>query len=63
MEFSAKSRLKRFGIIKAMPKASANLEVPRNEAFVISLTRPRIREHRVKKESERPEARSDVFFF
>ena len=59
MEFSAKSLLSRFGIIKAMPKASANFEVPRKEAFVISRTSPKILEHKVKKESDSPEAIRD----
>ena len=47
--------------MKAIPKASANFEVPKKAALVISLTRPRIREHKVKKESESPEASSEVF--
>ena len=63
IEFSAKSLLKRFGIIKAIPNASANFEVPKNEAFVISRTSPRILEQSVKNERESPEARSDFFVF
>jgi hypothetical protein len=60
--FSAKRRRKRFGIIKAIPKASAYFEVPRKAALVISRTRPRMREQSVKKESESPAERSDFDF-
>ena len=61
IEFSAKRRRNRFGIINAIPKASANLEVPRKAALVISRTRPKILDKSVKKERESPEARSDFF--
>ena len=61
IEFSAKWRRRRFGIINAIPKASAYFEVPKKAALVISLTRPNIREHSVKKESESPALKSDFF--
>ena len=61
IEFSAKRRRRRFGIINAIPKASANLEVPRKAAFVISRTSPKILDKSVKKESESPEVRSELF--
>ena len=48
--------------MKAIPKASAYFEVPKKAAFVISRTRPRMREQSVKKESESPAERSDFDF-
>ena len=53
-EFSAKSRRQKFGIWKAIPKASPSADVPRNLALVISRTRPSTLEHRVRNESESP---------
>jgi hypothetical protein len=50
-EFSAKSRRKRFGSIKAKENASARALVPIREAFVISLIRPRILDINVSRES------------
>lgn len=53
--FSAKRRRRRFGIMKAVVKASAYMEVPRKAAFVISRTRPMILERKVRAESEIPD--------
>lgn len=60
--FSAKRRRKRFGIMKAVAKASAYMEVPRNLAFVISRISPIIREAKVKRDSEIPDFISLLFF-
>jgi hypothetical protein len=57
--FSAKRRLRRFGIMKAIEKASERAEVPRKAALVISRTRPRTRETRVRAERRVPLRRRD----
>ena len=61
IEFSAKSRLKRFGIINAIPKASAEEVVPKNDAFVISRTSPIILEAKVMSERTSPDFTKDFF--
>ena len=63
MLFSAKSRLKRFGIIKATPKASANPDVPKKEAFVISRTSPKSLEPKVNMESFIPADAKDLLIY
>lgn len=52
--FSAKSRRSKFGITKATEKASESAEVPRNAAFIISRTKPRIRDEKVSIRSFEP---------
>ena len=49
------------GIKKAIPKASANDDVPKKRAFVISRTKPNTRDTSVKNESLIPELTK--FFF
>lgn len=63
MLFSAKRRRKRFGIIKARENASERADVPKKAAFVISRTRPKTRETRVKKESREPFFINELLIF
>ena len=49
------------GIIKAIPKASAKSEVPKNAAFVISRIKPNILDKNVKNDSFIPEETSERF--
>ena len=60
--FSAKRRRKRLGIIKAVAKAAAYIDVPRKEAFVISRTSPMMREAKVMRVRTRPERTMDFEF-
>ena len=62
MLFSANSRRKRFGIINAIPNASAYALVPRKAAFVISRISPIIRDAKVITESSIPDFNKDVCF-
>ena len=61
--FSAKRRRSKFGIMNAIPNASAYFEVPKKAAFVISRTKPKMREQSVKNESESPADKSERDFF
>lgn len=61
MLFSANRRRNRLGIIKATPNASASAEVPKNAAFVISRTRPSMRDTKVNSDSFIPEESNDRF--
>ena len=63
IEFSAKSLRNRFGIMNAIPKASEKELVPRKCAFVISRISPRMRENKVRTESESPFANNDFCLF
>lgn len=57
--FSANNRRNRFGIMNAIPNASARAVVPKKAAFVDSLTSPRILETRVSMDSRAPAASRD----
>ena len=61
--FSANNRRNKFGIVKAIPKASAKAVVPKKSAFVASRITPSIRENNVMNESFTPEANKDFFSF
>ena len=63
IEFSANNRLNKFGIINAIPNASEYADVPKNLAFVISLSRPMIRDNSVRNESDKPLATIECCFF
>ena len=60
--FSAKSRRSKFGIINAVVKASAYIEVPRKAAFVISRSSPIILDINVINERSNPDFKSDLLF-
>lgn len=62
IEFSANSLRNKFGIMKAIPKASEKALVPKKRALVISLIKPSILENKVRTESESPFASNDFCF-
>ena len=61
MLFSANKRRNKLGIINATPNASANALVPKKAAFVISRTKPSMREASVKRESFMPAETKECF--